>query len=355
MAIEINNIFSDRINTVLKTPTNTFLIISFLSTFLGVFLDTIKYFNSSLSLLLTLNVLTLVLLFISFVLFRIKKINTQITAAILIYLIIINITFSNIILVSHNMPNWEYNLLRDTFITAVFITISGFILNAKHIVAINLIFSSSVIYIAIISAPSYISDNALFLVLMLVGFSYGVIFFRSNLISSLKQNDELNRKILLKEEALNTEKELRLEETINYKNRELVSNALVFAQNMEVKNKMAKKIRSVEKDVSSKLIPELLDLLSQMSTSDNSKHWNEFHARFNDVHQDFYHNISKQFPNLSPAEQKLAAFIKLKMSSKEIALLTQNSKDSIDVARSRLRKKMNLLKSDNFVVFLSKI
>ena len=150
------------------------------------------------------------------------------------------------------MPNWENNLLRDTFIIAVFITISGFILNAKHIVAINLIFSSSVIYIAIISAPSYISNNALFLVLMLGGFSYGVIFFRSSLISSLKQNDELNRKILLKEEALNTEKELRFEETINYKNRELVSNALVFAQNMEVKNKIAKKIRSVEKDVSSK-------------------------------------------------------------------------------------------------------
>ena len=103
------------------------------------------------------------------------------------------------------------------------------------------------------------------------------------------------------------------------------------------------------------IIAELLDLLSQMSTSENSKHWNEFYARFNDVHQDFYHNISKQFPSLSPAEQKLAAFIKLKMSSKEISLLTQNTKASIDVARSRLRKKMNLTKSDSFVVFLSKI
>ena len=47
MAIDsLNNIFSDRIKTVLKTPTNTFLLISFLITFLGVFLDTTQYFNS---------------------------------------------------------------------------------------------------------------------------------------------------------------------------------------------------------------------------------------------------------------------------------------------------------------------
>lgn len=43
---------------------------------------------------------------------------------------------------------------------------------------------------------------------------------------------------------------------------------------------------------------------------------------------------------LSLAELKLAAFIKLGLTSKEIASLTYNTKESIDVARSRLRKKL---------------
>ncbi|MGV8134682.1 MAG: helix-turn-helix transcriptional regulator [Mangrovibacterium sp.] len=57
-------------------------------------------------------------------------------------------------------------------------------------------------------------------------------------------------------------------------------------------------------------------------------------------------------PQLSPAEKKLAAFIKLGLTSKEIASLTSNTTASIDVSRSRLRKKLELERCENFESFL---
>jgi DNA-binding CsgD family transcriptional regulator len=361
MATSIDNIFSKRIQIILSPPFRTLLLVSYAFSFIGFIFDIINNHNTNLSILFLPNIIAVALLTISFMFFIPKKINFQLTAAILTYVLVSNITVSNIILLLNEIPQWQLNFLRDIFIIACFIAVAGFILNTIHIIVINIIFSSFVLYAYILSEPCFVSKNALSLVLLMAGFSLGIFVFISRLRKSLKENQELNnlvikrnKEVLQKEAALISEKALRLEETINYKNKELVSNAVIFAQNMEVKNKITKRLESEKTNIDPKLNTELVNLVSQLSTLDNNKHWTEFQKRFNDVHQDFYKNISEKFSSLSPAEQKLAGFIKLGMSSKEISLLTQNTTESVDVARSRLRKKMNLQKSDNLTSFLSK-
>lgn len=84
--------------------------------------------------------------------------------------------------------------------------------------------------------------------------------------------------------------------------------------------------------------------------------WQEFEKRFEDVHTGFYKKINQRFPQLTSNEKKLCAFLKMEMTTKEIAQITQQSPNSIEVARTRLRKKLNLCNTDiTLSAFLSQL
>ena len=84
--------------------------------------------------------------------------------------------------------------------------------------------------------------------------------------------------------------------------------------------------------------------------------WEEFEFRFQQVHRSFYENLQSRFPELSPAEIKLAAFLRLNMTTKDIASITGQSVKSLEVARARLRKKLGITNQDiNLVNFLLEI
>jgi len=78
--------------------------------------------------------------------------------------------------------------------------------------------------------------------------------------------------------------------------------------------------------------------------------------RFQNVHQEFYQNLQNKFPDLSPSEIKHAAFLRLNMTTKEIAAITSQSAKSLETARYRLRKKLGITNQEvNLVNFLLNI
>lgn len=81
----------------------------------------------------------------------------------------------------------------------------------------------------------------------------------------------------------------------------------------------------------------------------------EFEERFIGVHEDFYVNLRTHAPDLSAAEIKLCAFIRLNLSTKEIAYLTNRTIGTIDNARSKIRRKLELSEDDNLFTFLSQL
>lgn len=81
----------------------------------------------------------------------------------------------------------------------------------------------------------------------------------------------------------------------------------------------------------------------------------EFEERFIGVHEDFYVNLRNKAPDLSAAEIKLCAFIRLNLSTKEIAYLTNRTVGTIDNARSKIRRKLELSEDDNLFTFLSQL
>jgi len=80
--------------------------------------------------------------------------------------------------------------------------------------------------------------------------------------------------------------------------------------------------------------------------------WEDFRSRFERVNDDFNHNLLQLCPDLTPVELKIASYLRLNLSSKEISQLTNRSAGTISNTRSALRKKLRLEEDDNLVAYL---
>ncbi|MEZ5197267.1 MAG: tetratricopeptide repeat protein [Bacteroidales bacterium] len=157
-----------------------------------------------------------------------------------------------------------------------------------------------------------------------------------------------------KVKKINLEKKTLLYD-LDYKNKELTTNVMYLLKKnefiMNISDKL-KKSRYDFKPDNRKIVDDIIKELEHSTTDDV---WKDFEVRFQEVHADFYKKLVKQFPDLSPNELKLCAFLRLNMSTKEISTITFQSHKSISMARFRLRKKMGIENSENLVTYLSQL
>jgi len=78
------------------------------------------------------------------------------------------------------------------------------------------------------------------------------------------------------------------------------------------------------------------------SSLNNTSDWKLFEEAFNNVDKDFMKKIKTLHPSITPNDLRLCAYLRLNLSSKEIAPLLNISHKSVEVKRYRLRKKMGL-------------
>ena len=83
--------------------------------------------------------------------------------------------------------------------------------------------------------------------------------------------------------------------------------------------------------------------------------WEFFQEAFNNADKDFLQKVKHAYPDLTPNDLRLCAYLRLNLSSKEIAPLLNISHKSVEIKRYRLRKKMNLDSSDNLVTRILEI
>ena len=162
-----------------------------------------------------------------------------------------------------------------------------------------------------------------------------------------KQLDLESKNILLEKEKLKNE--------LVYKNKELTTNVMYLVQKNEFITDIAQRAKEIIAGQPESVKQSFSNLAADLQRNTDNNVWKEFEVRFQEVHQDFYRRLNERFPNLSPNEKKLAAFLRLNMSSKDISSITFQSPESIKIARSRLRKKMELPPDENLITFLEKI
>lgn len=149
-------------------------------------------------------------------------------------------------------------------------------------------------------------------------------------------------------------KEQQLENEIDIKSKQLTTHTL----NMIQKNKLLEELQLKVKELKKPDGP-LQKKLTQLSRFINyslnvDKDWEEFQLYFERVNQDFYKHLKEEHHDLTPAEMRLAALIKLKMTIKEVSAVLNISPGSVKTARYRLRKKFNLQTTEDLSDYLMK-
>ncbi|MDX2247460.1 MAG: two-component regulator propeller domain-containing protein [Bacteroidia bacterium] len=148
----------------------------------------------------------------------------------------------------------------------------------------------------------------------------------------------------------------RLEEEVRHQNRELASATMHLVQKNDILFKIRgelESIASITRDESArKKINDLLGLIHYDRQIDQD--WEQFAFYFDQVHRDFLKRLGEQFPQLSPADHRLCAYLRMNLSSKEIAPLLNISVRGVETGRYRLRKKMDLGHDINLNEFMMK-
>ena len=147
-----------------------------------------------------------------------------------------------------------------------------------------------------------------------------------------------------------------LQKSLEERDKELTSQAMFMAQRKEFLITIIDKLQLlyVQMDIGEKpTIRKIIDQLEKQITP--GREWDEFEIWFREVHKNFYQKLAENYPDLSTRELKICAFLKLSLSSKEIASLTNLTVKTIEVYRSQLRKKLNVSAGGNLVKFISKI
>ena len=106
----------------------------------------------------------------------------------------------------------------------------------------------------------------------------------------------------------------------------------------DAKARITKKIKDIRHDIK-----------MNMEEDDN---WDKFEQNFNIVYDDFMMKLDQKYPDLKLIDKKLCAYLRMGLSSKEMAQLLNTSERSIETARYRLRKKLGLGSGENLGEFI---
>lgn len=157
-----------------------------------------------------------------------------------------------------------------------------------------------------------------------------------------------------KEQELQQLKEEKMQGELQHVNNLLAASTM----NLVVKNEFIESIKEELQTVKEKgrnveTKQALERLVKEIDTTLRlQEDWEQFEYHFNKVHRDFLTRLRTDYPDLSPNEQKLCAFLRLNLNTKEIANLLHISLRGVEVARYRLRKKLDLEKGQNLSKFI---
>ena len=148
-----------------------------------------------------------------------------------------------------------------------------------------------------------------------------------------------------------------LEQELEFKKKELVLHVMNLIKKNQMLSDLSEKLVQIESESRSAESKDTLKKIArELKRSDDEDVWKELSLRFKEVHGEFYERLYEKFPSLTPNELRLCAFLRLNMSSKEIAGLTGQQISSLETARHRLRQKLGISNSEvNLITFLSQL
>ncbi|MEO1030005.1 MAG: LuxR C-terminal-related transcriptional regulator [Bacteroidota bacterium] len=152
---------------------------------------------------------------------------------------------------------------------------------------------------------------------------------------------------LLREKTFENEKRIvqlkneSLENEIKIKSKQLANNAMALVKKnetlLDIKKELALNRDDFKNYYAYKKLIKKLD-----HSIEHKDEWKVFEENFNQVHDEFFENLTSRHPKLTPKDLKICAYIKMSLSNKEIAPLMNISVRGVETHRYRLKRKLDL-------------
>ena len=157
----------------------------------------------------------------------------------------------------------------------------------------------------------------------------------------LKYKNRLRESKLEKELIQSKKEELNLK--LESKNKALIAKAMQEIHRSELIQEILEDLKEIKIKAVKKETESAINFIQKRLEKDtNSNIWEEFELSFDQVHETFYNNLQEKHPVLTSKDRRLCALLVLDLSSKEIAQITGQDYKSVENARTRLRKKLDL-------------
>nr|WP_121273868.1 triple tyrosine motif-containing protein [Pedobacter schmidteae] len=209
--------------------------------------------------------------------------------------------------------------------------------------------------------PAWYQTNVAYLIYVILTGIFLYLLIKWQTKKHIKAQQRMKQLHLLDIKKSETEiiqlKNDKLENEVNFKNKELAITTMHLAQRGKLLLRIKEDLYALQKPENeeqyAQKIKGLLKLLDE--TEKNDADWSQFALHFDQVHNNFLSTLKQQFPNLSQNDLKMSAYLKMNLSSKEIAQLMGITIRGVEVGRYRLRKKLNITSEINLFDYLLQI
>lgn len=186
----------------------------------------------------------------------------------------------------------------------------------------------------------------------------GIIGFNGLYIRRLERKHKRIRELqagqMRRQSELHEMEMMRLE--MKEKDKKLINFTMEGISRNNMLNEIREEVTALQANLNNNPDHRIKKIVRRIDSHLNDKQtWDVFKKYYNNIYDGFFDRLTLTHPDLTPNEMKICAYLKLNLSSKEIAVLMNISTSSVEIARHRLRKKLNLPKEKSLVGYMSEI
>jgi len=169
-----------------------------------------------------------------------------------------------------------------------------------------------------------------------------------------QKEQEYMRNALIDEKKIINLKNEKLRAEMIHRDKELANQTMdLIRKNQFLQNIKEELLKLKRPNNDFALNDKIMSLISKIDKDlDHNKQWEVFETAFDEVHEDFLNRIKNAYPNLTPKELRLCAYLRLNISSKEIAPLMNISVRGVEICRYRVRRKLDIDRETNMTSFI---
>lgn len=217
---------------------------------------------------------------------------------------------------------------------------------------------STVTYKFTVSRPAYLSVYAILIYVIVLGI--GIFFYSkwhtNKALEKRKkeyevERDKQNIKMLEQEKLIAQQQQQLLESELSSKSKELANLALDMYAKEQIIESLKDSITQKQQGSMSQKDMEALLKKFESGTS-NLEFWSIYQKNFDMIHNHFFQKLRDRYPSLTASDLKFCALLRLNLSTKDIAKVTNLTIRGVEAARYRLRKKFDLPEKKSLIEFL---